>query len=79
MFLGKCLWEQHPPESERKMGQKKEREFEAAAQEASAQVSSEGGCRSEAAGTAARGGMPQACASWRHTAVSSASALPGFG
>lgn len=80
MFLGKCLWEQHPSESERKIGQKKERKFKAAAEEASAQVSSEGGCRSETAGTAARGGMPQSfCASWRHTAVSTASALQGFG
>ena len=62
MFLGKCLWEQHPSESERKIGQKKERKFKAAAEEASAQVSSEGGCRSETAGTAARGGMPQSFA-----------------
>ena len=67
MFLGKCLWEQHASESARKIGPKKELKFKAAAEEASAQASSEGGCRSETSGTEAREECLHPSVSWRHT------------
>lgn len=57
----------------------KELKFKAAAEEASAQASSGGGCRSETSGTEAREERLSPSVSWRHTAGPAASVQQGFG